>query len=110
MRQLPRRGNGRTCPAPEAAEQAPNLSGFPRDQNLARVEDRRIGATDDADQKRKDELLGRLASEEVERKEREDDGQRSVDRPYDRLREAVIDDLFEAGRRLAGKVFTNPVE
>src|SRR5829696_987181 len=92
---LTARCHGRTGTlAGEAAEEALDLAGLPGHQDLAGVEDRRVGAADDADEEGKDEVLRRLSPEEVERQEREDHGHRRVERTNDGLRQTVIDDPF----------------
>ncbi len=45
-----------------------------------------------------------------EREQGEDDGERGIDRTHDGLRQAVVDDAFERGIGLPGKVLANAVE
>ena len=62
---------GRLWPV-EPPEEALDLAVLPGDEELAGVEDRRVGAADDADQQREHEHARRAAAKEEQRQQRED--------------------------------------
>src|SRR5207245_177009 len=85
---------GRGPPPPEP-EEPRQLAGLPGDEQRRGVEDRRVGAADDADQEGERELARRHATEQHQRAEREDDGQGGGERAPERLDQAVVDDPLE---------------
>src|SRR2546425_10950042 len=106
MRRATRRRYGRRAARPalgragrQRAMTDAVLELLPERDDLARVEDGRVRPGDDPDEEREREVPHRVAAEQVQREQGEDDGERGDDGPRERLHDRVIDDRVE---RLAG--------
>src|SRR2546428_13937514 len=62
---------------------------LPERNDLARVEDRRVGARDDADEQGEREAANRIPAEQEQRKQRQHDGEGRDDRPCQRRDDRV---------------------
>src|SRR5581483_8858063 len=92
-RAIPPSSSGGRDPPP--SEKPRQVAILPRDEQRRRVEDRRVGARDDADQQRQREEADRHAAEYRQRAKREEHGQRGRQRPPQRLQQAVVHDVLE---------------
>src|SRR3954447_10142633 len=82
----------------------------PHHEQRARVEDRRVGAGDDAQQQGEDEHPDRLAREQQQREQRDHDREAGRDRPAEGLEDRVIDDGAERLAGVPAAVLAHPVE
>jgi len=83
---------------------------FPYHDDLAGIEDGRVRPTDDTDQQGEHERPNRLATEQIEREQRQHDSERSVDRADECLYQAVVHDLFEGRSCPTGEIFPDTVK
>src|SRR5690606_27097241 len=83
---------------------------LPRHQQLAGVEDGGVGADGDTNQQGEHKLPGGGATKEEQREQGNDDRERRIDGPDDRLRDRVVHDAFEGLFWGYAEVLPNPVE
>src|SRR2546430_7340347 len=82
----------------------------PYDQKRSGVEDRAVGAGDDADGEGEGESLERRTTREEDRGEDQDDGEARDDRPRRGLHDAQVHDLVEREPLAHPQVLADPVE
>ena len=82
----------------------------PGGEQLAGVEDRRVGPADDADQQRQGEGADRGRPEQEQGGQRHHHRQAGVDRSTERLQDRVVDDRAERLAGVAHPVLPDPVE
>ena len=94
-----------------SAEPVVPLAVFPDDQQLGRIENGRVGATEQSDQQDDDEVLDGGTAKKEQGQQGEDTSQLRVDGAGQRLHDAVVDDIFELLTSLAvDEVFTDAVK
>src|SRR5438045_4122872 len=86
------------------------LKPSPDDQERSGVEDRAVGARDDADEQGQGEALEARAAGDEDGGQDQDDGEARDDRPRGGLHDAEVDDLLEGKALAHAQVLANPVE